>query len=182
MPLWPESAVKLTYEDYLEIPEDGKRHEIVDGVHYVNAAPATYHQLVSSRLTIELGVKIMKAGLGTVLAAPTDVELSRHDIVQPDLLAVRRNRSEIIRPSRVFGAPDLLVEILSPSTRNYDRVQKSARYAACGVAEFWVVDPETRSVDQYCLAGATYAHTGRHERSISLASFPGVTIDLNEVW
>ncbi|MFN0057892.1 MAG: Uma2 family endonuclease [Planctomycetota bacterium] len=182
MPLLPESGVKLTYEDYLEIPADLLRHEIVDGVHYVNSAPATYHQLISARLASELVVLIMKSGLGTVFAAPTDVELSPHDIVQPDLIAIRTSRSEIIHPSRVIGAPDLIVEIISPSTKRYDLREKSPRYAACGVTEFLVVDPATHNVDQYRLHDGAYVHAGRYETTISLASFPGVTIDLAAVW
>ncbi|MFN0058989.1 MAG: Uma2 family endonuclease, partial [Planctomycetota bacterium] len=149
MPLVPESRVRLTYADLLEFPSDGNRHEILDGVHYVSAAPATYHQLVSSRLHGELHVQVVVPGRAHVFSAPTDVELGAHDIVEPDLLLVSLKRAEIIHPSRIVGAPDLVIEILSPSTRRIDLGKKRERYERCGVGEYWVVDPERRVVDQY---------------------------------
>lgn len=182
MPLVPESRVKLTYADLLEFPSDGNRHEIIDGLHYVSAAPATYHQLVSSRLHYELFAQTAARGLGHVLSAPTDVELGTHDIVEPDLILVSLPRVEIIHPSRIVGAPDLLIEILSPSTRRIDVGRKRERYERCGVGEYWVVDPERRVVDQFHRVGEGFVHTGPLDVAISSRAFPGVTIELKRIW
>ena len=182
MPLSPESSVKLTYEDYLLFPDDGQRHELIDGVHYVSPAPALYHQLVSGRLHGELYQLVAKAKLGNVYSAPTDVELGRHDIVQPDLVIVSAARKEILTDSRVLGAPDLVVEVLSPSTGARDRAQKLRAYERTGVAEYWIVDPKLRVIDQYGLEQRKYAHLGRFDATITSKSFPTVTLDLHEIW
>ena len=185
MPLSPESAAKLTYEDFLQFPEDGKRHELIDGVHYVNAAPVPYHQLLSGRLFAELYLQIAKTRIGTVFAAPIDVELSRHDVVEPDLLVISAENSRIIGAQRIQGAPDLVVEILSPSTSSYDRRQKFDLYERARISEYWIVDPESSTIDQYWLDHERYAHVGRFGRSdqrLASKRFAAVVIDLREIW
>lgn len=132
---------KLTYEDYVLFPEDGQRHEIIDGEHYVSPAPTPKHQRVSMRLSIRVGGFVEKHSLGEVLAAPTDVLLSRHDVLQPDILFISNERARIVAEKNVQGAPDLVVEILSSSTRKLDERIKPARYELLGVSEYWIVDP-----------------------------------------
>jgi Uma2 family endonuclease len=137
---------KLTYEDYVLIPEDGQRHEILDGEHYVTPAPFIRHQLISSNLHSLLGPFIRKRRLGTLLAAPTDVLLSPHDIAQPDLLFISNERAGIVTEKNVQGAPDLVIEILSKSTRRRNEDLKLERYGLFGVLEYWIVDPKRRGV------------------------------------
>lgn len=132
---------KLTYEDYVLFPEDGQRHEIIDGEHYVSPAPIPKHQRVSMRLSIRIGGFVEEHGLGEVFASPIDVLLSRHDILQPDLLFISKERLAILREKNIQGAPDLVVEILSESTRRLDEKIKLARYEVLGVSEYWIVDP-----------------------------------------
>lgn len=131
----------LTYEDYVLFPEDGQRHEIIDGEHYVSPAPIPKHQRVSMRLSVRVGGLVETRQLGEVYAAPIDVLLSRHDVVQPDLLFNSNERTAILKEKNIQGAPDLVVEILSDSTRKLDEHLKLARYELLGVLEYWIVDP-----------------------------------------
>jgi Uma2 family endonuclease len=139
---------KLGLEDYALFPDDGKRHELIDGEHIVTPAPTSRHQ----RLVIRLGVAIYQHAeanrLGVLLPAPTDVVLSRHDVVQPDLLFVVAARLAIIH-DRVDGPPDLAIEVLSPSSRRTDEVLKRRAYERTGVAELWIVDPDVERVRIY---------------------------------
>lgn len=146
MALHDLSHRKLTYEDYVLIPEDGQRHEILDGEHYVTPSPFTSHQRVSSRLHSSLGPFIIERDLGILLAAPMDVVLSPHDIAQPDLLFISNARMGILTEKNVQGAPDLVVEILSGSTRRRDERLKYERYERLGVQEYWLVDPDHRTI------------------------------------
>ena len=137
---------QLTYEDYLFFPDDGKRHEIIDGDHYVTPAPKTKHQKVSFNLTVTLGSFVKQRGSGLVLAAPCDVILSDENVVQPDLLFVSAARASIVTEDNIRGAPDLVVEIISETTRKKDEVTKRKLYERFGVHEYWVVDPELETI------------------------------------
>jgi Uma2 family endonuclease len=132
---------KLTYEDYVLFPEDGQRHEIIDGEHYVSPAPTPKHQRVSMRLSVRIGGFVEQHKLGEAFASPIDVLLSRHDVLQPDLLFISNERAAILKDKNIQGAPDLVVEILSASTRHLDERIKLARYELLGVSEYWIVDP-----------------------------------------
>jgi Uma2 family endonuclease len=140
-------AKKLTYEDYLLIPEDGKRHEIIDGEHYVSAAPFIRHQDLVVRLTIRIGGFVEAHRLGRFLVAPTAVVLSPHDVVEPDLLFISNERSAIVEEKNVQGAPDLTIEIHSSSSRRIDRGVKKQAYEQWGVLEYWMLDPERKEAE-----------------------------------
>ena len=140
---------KLTYDDYVLIPEDGQRHEILDGEHYVSPAPLTRHQRISSKVHLRLGSFVDAHRLGWVLYAPTDVVLSLHDIVQPDLLFIANERLGIVTEANVQGAPDLVIEILSEKTRRQDEGLKREIYERYGVREYWMLDPDRNSVRVY---------------------------------
>ncbi len=139
-----DSSPKLTYEDYLRIPDDGKRHEIIDGVHYVTAAPFLRHQRIARRLAFRLEEFLRKNPLGEFFFAPTDVVLSPHDIVQPDLLFISNERASIAAEKNVQGAPDLVIEILS-SNRRLDEVIKRQAYERFGAREYWILDPRWKT-------------------------------------
>jgi len=140
---------KLSYEDYVHFPDDGQRHEILDGEHYVTPAPAKKHQRISMRLGSRLHVLVDSRNLGEVLAAPFDVLLSPHDIVQPDLIFVSNARTAIFTDKNAKGAPDLVIEILSPSTRRIDEGIKLDRYERLGVDEAWMLDPDLETTKVY---------------------------------
>ena len=147
----------LTYEDYLLFPDDGKRHEVIDGDHNVTPAPKTKHQKVSFNLTVAMGSFVKQKGLGLVLAAPSDVILSDENVVQPDLLFVSTARASIVTEDNIRGAPDLVVEIISETTRKKDEVTKRKLYERFGVQEYWVVDPELETVKIFRRAQQGYS-------------------------
>lgn len=177
---------KFTYQDYLLFPEDGKRHELMDGDHYVTPSPSTKHQRTFGRLFRLLSQHVEETGLGEVLAAPCDVVLSDVDVVQPDVLFVSSARSQIVTEKNIQGAPDLVVEIVSESTRRTDELTKRKLYEKFGVREYWVVDPVVESVKVYRLAEKGYARVGEYERETA-ASFhspilPGLDIPLARIF
>ncbi len=170
-----------TYEAYAGIPYDGKRHEIVAGDHFVNPAPNLYHQTVSRRLQFQLYSAIELKELGVVFNAPVDLQLSEHDIVQPDLVVIAKDRSHIMTPIKIRGIPNLVVEILSPSNKKYDRETKRRAYQRCQIPEYWIVDPEEHTILQLVLDGGVY-HEQVHSDSITMHGSPHILVDLSKVW
>jgi Uma2 family endonuclease len=144
---------KLTYRDYALLPEDGRRHEIIDGELYVTPAPFVPHQDLLVELTFRLVGFIKAHRLGKLLVAPTDVLLSAHDIVQPDLLFVSNERAAIVGSKNLKGAPDLVIEILSPSSRRLDKVLKLRAYERNGVQAYWLFDLSRKGVQAYVRTG-----------------------------
>jgi Uma2 family endonuclease len=173
---------RWTYADYCRIPPDRLRHEIIDGRHFVNPAPSPHHQRVSGRLQFELMRELEQTGQATVLAAPIDVHLARRVLVQPDLVVVLAGSPCTIGPKKLRGAPDLIVEILSPNRRAYDRRIKRGRYERSGVREYWIVDPDQQCVEQLVLQGGRYVLIEVARRTIRPRILRGVTIDLTGVW
>jgi Uma2 family endonuclease len=179
----PTAANKRwTYDDYCRIPPDRNRHEIVDGVHFVNPAPTPGHQTVVTRLIHQMMLAVEDAGLGRVLTAPIDVHLGRGSVVQPDLVVVRNRNLHIIGEKKLTGAPDLLVEIRSPGTARYDRRIKLPRYARAGVREIWLVDPELRVVEQFESVDRRCVLVGTYDERVRLRILPRVAIDLGKVF
>jgi Uma2 family endonuclease len=142
----PTAARKLTYDDFLRFPDDGRRHELIDGENYVTPSPAERHQRVSMDLAVALANYLKKGGTGRVYHAPFDVVLSNHDVVEPDLLVVLNDQADIITPLHVRGAPAIVIEILSPGTRRRDETLKRQLYARAGVREYWMVDPDRGAI------------------------------------
>jgi Uma2 family endonuclease len=141
-----QTATKLTYDDLLLFPDDGKRHELLDGEHFVSPSPSLRHQRIVGRMGVALYTFARDRGLGEVFFSPFDVVLTRHDVVEPDLLFVSASRSALLTEANVAGPPDLVIEVLSPWSRRRDEVLKRNRYEGTGVAEYWIVDPEAESV------------------------------------
>ncbi len=181
-----DSSPKLTYEDYLRIPEDRKRHEIIDGVHYVSGTPYLRHQRLLMRLMYHVGVFVEGHRLGEILPAPTDVVLSRYDIVQPDLLFVSNERSSILTEENIQGAPDLLIEILGERNRRLDVVIKRRAYERFGVREYWIFDPRWKTAQIWERSGENL----RRKAQLSAAAgdvlttplLPGLEIPLAEIF
>ena len=176
------SQTKLTYEDYILLPDDGKIHEIIDGEHYMTPAPGTYHQTISRRIQFQLYEQIEKNDLGLVFNAPTDNQLSQIDIVQPDILIIHKARKSIVSPTKVIGPPDLVVEIISESTIKKDRELKLDLYQKAGVPEYWLVDPERQTVRKYLLKENQYRDAGEFHEELNFEGLAGVKVDLREVW
>ncbi|MDH7577634.1 MAG: Uma2 family endonuclease [Bacillota bacterium] len=145
-----ERETACTYEDYRRLPE-GAPYQLIGGELVLTPAPGTYHQVVSMRLGVQM-VNFVTAGQrGITLFAPVDVYLGEHETYQPDLVFIARDRLEIIEPERINGAPDLVAEILSPSTAYYDLRKKYKVYEKSGVKEYWIVDPVEKSVQVFVL-------------------------------
>jgi len=176
------SKRKLRYEDYERIADDGMRHEIIDGKHHMNPAPNPHHQYLSRRIQFQLYTQIELTGLGQVINAPIDVQLSDHDIVQPDLVIVLSERLSIITATRILGAPNLVVEIVSDSTSKNDRTLKKALYCRSKVPEYWIVDPNQRVIQQFVLGDSEYELVGQHSDQVQLHILPDVSVNLSEVW
>lgn len=176
---------KLTYEDYALIPEDGQGHEIIDGKHYVSPTPYVQHQQISVELCTQLYLFIEEHRLGELLAAPIDVLLSQHDILQPDIIFISNDRASILTEANIQGAPDLVIEILSPITRRLDERLKLERYELLGVREFWIVDPAGR-VDVFQADGEAFRRTAElsseAEDVLTTPILPGLQIPLADLF
>ncbi len=181
------SDVKLTYDDFVHFPEDGKRHELIDGEHVVTPSPNAKHQSVSINLSSLLWAYVGAHHLGRVFAAPFDVVFSDFDVVEPDLLFVSQARqADVLTAAHVRGAPDLVVEIGSPSTRKRDETTKRRLYERFGVAEYWVVDPELDEIKVYRMVDGRYTRTAELalERDEVLTSplFPDLELPLSDIF
>jgi Uma2 family endonuclease len=159
-----------TYAYYAALPEDGHRYEIVDGVLYMSPSPSDAHQNVSVWLSHYLVIHVKLAGLGQVRAAPFDVELAPHTIVQPDIMVILNEHLSRITSTCIKGAPDLVVEILSPGTASYDRTGKQRAYAQAHVMEYWLVDPDEETIEVLNLVGETYQQMIRFRGDDALIS------------
>lgn len=178
------TRVVLTYRDYEALPNDGRRYEIHEGELSVAAAPRTKHQEVSVKLASALHVHVTTRGLGKVFAAPIAVVLSDITIVEPDIVYVAADRLGIVSERGIEGAPTLVVEILSPSTAQTDRHTKMQLYARHGVPWYWIVDPDSRTVEVYALGEGGYALTTRASGNEPLSAEPlaDLVIPLASLW
>lgn len=153
---------QITWQDVRQLPDDGKRYEAIDGDLYVTPAPSVRHQTISKRLERDLLRILEDAGHGQVWHAPLGVHFpATGEGVQPDIIFVSNDRRGILAPDELKGAPDLVVEILSPGTAARDRGLKRALYQRQGVTEYWIVDPDLAAVDVWRFGGAP-----RHDRFV----------------
>jgi Uma2 family endonuclease len=151
---------RLTHSELRLMPDDGKRYELIDGEVSVTPSPSEKHQRVLGNLFLSISNHVKTKNRGRVYIGPFDVVFGEKTALQPDLLFVSTARLGIIGPEYVLGAPDLVVEVLSPYRQSYDRVTKMEQYALHGVTEYWVVDPTAESVENYVLADSRYELKG----------------------
>jgi Uma2 family endonuclease len=151
---FPEAAPArertYTYEDYRNLPE-GAPYQLIGGELILTPVPSIYHQIISGRLGFQVRAFVTQQNLGLVLCAPVDVCLGETETYQPDILFISKERMEIVEPARINEAPDLVVEILSPASVYYDLRKKFKIYERYGVKEYWIVDPEDKSVQVFML-------------------------------
>jgi Uma2 family endonuclease len=179
---WPEQGM-WTYEDWLRLPTDGTRYEVIDGVLYMTPAPSVAHQDASGSLFAALRAFLHPRG-GKVFAGPVDVLLPGQPVpLEPDLVAVTADRREIIGVQSIAGAPDLVVEILSPSNWMYDRNEKFAVYRTAGVPEYWIVDYRAKTIEVFVLESGEYVLLGLWASGETAASrvLDGFTVAVDEV-
>lgn len=154
---WPPLQGQWTYEDWLRLPDDGWQYEIIKGVLYMVPAPTPRHQRASGNLELRMKLFVLEHGLGEVFDAPLDVYLPGQETpVEPDLLFIATERAHLVSERGVEGAPDLVVEVLSPKTWWRDRRVKMPLYEETGVRECWLVDPAARTIEVYVLRDRAY--------------------------
>jgi Uma2 family endonuclease len=178
------AKVRFLADDIWDMPEDGNQYEVIDGELYVTPSPAWAHQRVLSRLHIRVGSWVYEHDLGEIVEAPTGVVLDAETGVQPDLLYISRERLGIISQRGVEGAPDLVVEVLSPSTSSRDRGVKMRRYAAAGIPHYWLVDLNARAIEPFRLGQAGYEPTGGYGPGTVFEPelFPGLKIAIDDLF
>jgi Uma2 family endonuclease len=179
-----EVIPKITFEEFRQFPIDGKRYELVRGEVHVTPAPATRHQAIVQNLSGNLWPFVIKNRLGEVWTAPLDVRLSEDTAFQPDLIFVSNARAGIIQEDWIAGAPDLVVEVSSPSTAAYDRATKLPKYADSGVSEFWLIDSQVKTVEVLKLEGKKYFvdATLAGEQVLTSNLFPGWQLPLCDLF
>lgn len=173
-----------TYEAYKRLPDD-HRYEVLAGELVVTPAPSNPHQRILLRLAARLEFFTQELDLGTCFMAPTDLVLSEKTVLQPDLLFVSRQRASIIDPvSGVHGAPDLVAEILSPSTERRDRTTKRQLYSTYGVGEYWIIDPEAALIEVLTQQGQGLELWQRFSGHVALTSptLPNLHLDLGHIF
>ena len=175
-------ARRLTYDDLLALPDDGKRYELIDGELIELTSSTTKHQLLIIRLGSVLDALVTRLALGLVLPAPLDVLLSPTNLVQPDLIFVARERRHIVRPNLIQGAPNLLIKILSPSTRRRDETRKRDLYAAFGVDEYWLVDPDAETIRVHALVDGQYSLVAQDGAMLRSPVLPALELDVDALF
>lgn len=173
----------FVHEDLALMPNDGKRYELCEGELIVSPAPVTKHQGSSMQLSGLLW-RAEEAGFGRAFAAPTEVYFDRHNVTHPDLLFIRNERESIITSTSIQGPPDLVIEILSPSTRQNDLGWKMTLYARYGVTHYWIVDTDARLILPHLLGDAGYIEQTPLRPGDTLGSplFPGITMPVARIF
>lgn len=178
-----KTRIKYTYDDYAAM-SDEIRYELIEGELYMVPSPDFFHQSISRNLFTNLWKFVKERNLGVVLYAPFDVVLSDTDVLQPDIIYVSTERRGLITEKNLRGAPDLVIEILSSSTRERDKLVKKRLYMEYGVKEFWIVDPNKRAIEIMILKETGFETFGIFFMEDELTSplLAGFRLDLKEVF
>ncbi len=169
---------KLTVDDLETFPDNGYRYEIIDGDLTMSPAPVKKHQRLLLRLSRLFDDAARSARIGEVFFSPVDVRFTEFDQVQPDLIYIRNERAGIYQASTVNGAPDIVLEVLSPSTRKFDEIAKFRLFQTHRVPEYWIVDPESSSIRQFVLTDGTYMQARYDEgQPMTSSILAGLAID-----
>jgi Uma2 family endonuclease len=176
---------RLTYEDLVRMPDDGLRHEIIDGVHYVTPSPVRRHQILAKRLLVAIEVYLEIHPVGEILQAPFDVVFTRWDVVEPDLLFIAEDQRSILTEPNVQGAPALVVEVLSPGTKKRDLGIKKELFDRGGVREYWIVDPKADTVTIYRRGDGGLSRVQSpavNEHTLTTPLLPGFSLSLKKLF
>lgn len=175
--------IRLTYDDYCLLPDDGKRYEIIDGELFVTPSPRRAHQRVVTELSRVLGNYLEGTGCGEVYVAPFDVVFSLFDVVEPDIVYVAKEHASVVTERNVQGAPDLVVEVLSETTAKTDRSIKLKLYARYGVREYWLIDPDmcTAEIYRQGTQGLEQVATLQSSDSLTTPLLPGFSVRLSQL-
>lgn len=174
-----------TYEAWQHLPDDGYRYEVLDGELFMTPPPTIEHQSALLNLVVKMANFVMERRLGKVLTAPCGVRLPGQSVpIQPDIFFVSAGRRNIVGKEYVEGAPDLVIEVLSPSNWLYDRREKMQAYQHAGVAEYWIVDPRAQTIDVFALEQDQYTLLAQYASGASASSriLPGFVISVDDVF
>ena len=176
--------ILLTVDDYKSLPGQGPRYELINGELVMAPAPNRFHQDVSRNLEEILLRYLRNHPIGVIYQAPFDVYLDETNVFQPDLVFVSKARRSILTDVGAEGAPDLVVEVLSPSTRKVDETDKKGVFAKAGVTEYWLVDPEEKAIRIYALGEDVETPVATHERAdkFERALLPGLVFELEQIF
>jgi len=180
--------IRFTYEDYKSLPEsDTKRYELLGGELIIIPSPSVYHQRIARKLGFLLQAFVEERELGEVFFAPLDVVLGEgedREVVQPDIFFISKERNEVITKEDHRGAPDLVIEITSPATEKRDRYYKKTLYARHGVREYWILDPEVKTVEVFTLAeeGSQLVKAYKTGETLRSPLLEGLEVDLAKVF
>lgn len=167
----------LAIADLEDLPSDGRRYEIMGGQLFATPAPTVLHQWIAAQLVAAFNRFFEEQQLGIAIPAPVDVLLGENDVVQPDVIVVTRENRGVLEGKRIAGAPDLLVEVTSPSTAGVDFVRKAALYAREGVREYWIADVEAREILVQRLENGRYVMLSQSDGAIRSSLFPDFVLD-----
>lgn len=173
---------KLTYAYLESLPPDRHRHELIDGEELMTPSPRPNHQGAVGNLFALLKVHAETHRLGRVFVAPIDVVLSEHDVVVPDVLFVSAGRVGIVAEKNLQGAPDLVIEVLSPSTASWDRGAKLELYSRAGVRECWLVDPVEHTVEIRELGKPRRTRIYKEGQSFESELLPGLVLEVDSAF
>jgi Uma2 family endonuclease len=181
------SGLKLTYDDFVLFPDDGKRHELIDGEHYVTPTPNIRHQQICGDLFALIWTYLEAHPIGRVFGVPVDVVFSQFDVVEPDIQYLSNERAaEVITLQHVRGTPQLVVEIASPSTRKRDETIKRHLYERAGVSEYWIIDPDIDVVRVYRREGDAFGRPIELSREagdvLTTVLLPGLELSLARIF
>jgi Uma2 family endonuclease len=171
-----------TYEDYAALPDDGHRYEIVNGVLVMAPAPTPEHQDIVGEIYAYLRTYVKLAGFGRVFMGPIDVVLGPKNVFQPDVLVVLNAHLDRIQAKKMVGAPDLVVEVMSPGSGVMDRIAKYAVYARAGVTEYWIVKPDGQTIEVFVLEAGEYHSLGvfRGQEELPSRVVPGLSVHVEQ--
>ncbi len=175
----------VTYDDYLELPDDGYQYQIIGGELFMTAAPFSRHQRTSRNIFRIIDDYVIKNDLGETFYAPFDVVLSMTDVVEPDILFIAKERLHIITEKNIVEAPDFVVEVLSDSTEQIDRNQKKELYENHGVKEYWIVDLDLETIEIFTLKNKTLvleAAADEQNPTIKSRLFEALTVNAEEIF
>ena len=181
------AGMKLTYDDFLLFPDDGKRHEIIDGEHFVTPSPNLRHQTIVGALYLLIATYLETHTIGRIFLSPLDVIFTDVDVVEPDLLYVSHDRDDALTGTHVRGVPELVIEIASKGTRKRDETTKRRLYERVGVSEYWIVDPAIEVVRVYRREGdGAFARPAELSREggdvLTTTLFPGLELPLAQIF
>lgn len=171
----------LTHRDLEHVPEDGNLYEVIDGVLLGTPFPDYRHQEAAGQLFAQLNAHVRSRGLGKVFSSGLKVVLDEPTGVGPDIVYISHGRMDAMHEDGYYGAPDLVVEVLS-SRPERDRIVKAAKYARAGIPHYWIVDPKDRNLQAYRLEAAHYRLAGEFRGRFEPELFPGLVLELDQLW